>query len=78
MNWFKSAYDVTSGKRKSNWAYDNLEYSPYLHPPHMLKNMYSNANHEQKASILKHISDHEMQDFGEWKEIANQIWDDYK
>lgn len=77
MPWYWDIYQAVKKTRKSDYHYNIIENTPILHSSDILKTMYDNADHDQKASIYKHIIDHDVQDLDGYKDIATSIWDDY-
>lgn len=77
MAWYWKIYQSVKNGQKSNYQYNIIENTSILHGPETLITMYDNANHEQKASIYKHICNFDMQTEEDYKDIANSIWDDY-
>lgn len=76
-------YDLITGKRKrrSNYEYKGLEYTPYLQSSETLNTMYKNSvTKEQKASIMLHIDrfyEH-TNDVDSYRKLKNKIWDDFR
>ncbi|WP_407270579.1 hypothetical protein [Radiobacillus sp. PE A8.2] len=75
--------NAAKGNKKADWVYNQLEITPYLHDSSELRHLYSQANKEQKASIMVHIERFDVDDrmdrphMKEYKDLANDIWDDF-
>lgn len=79
MSWYRYIYKSVKKGKKSDYMYNILEGSPYLHPTNHLEAMYRNASHDQKASIMLHIDNFSelTHDWDDYTKIRNKIWDDY-
>lgn len=55
---FQGIYAARDG-RHINYQYDVIEHTPLLHSSARLKEMAVGASKEQKASIIKHMVEHD-------------------
>lgn len=84
MSWLNGfIYDLITakGRRTSDYQYDILEHTPYLHGTETLNQMYKNAKtDDQKAAIMLHIERfyEYTHDVDSYRELRNKIWDDFR
>jgi len=79
----KIIYDLITGKgkRTSNYQYNILETTPFLHGAETLNTLYDNASTpEQKASVLLHIENfHDLTSgIEDYQDLRNKMWDDFR
>lgn len=75
-----SGINAARDGKKSDWMYDQVENSPILYPSNQLRDMSRGATKEQKASIYKHMVDHDVVDpeYKGYYNLSRSIWDDFE
>lgn len=82
MGFFDSVFSgYKSVKGRSNYPYDVLENTPYLHSSQQLRELTKGASKDQKASVYRHMVDVDVHDNPELKgyyDLSREIWDDFR
>lgn len=72
---------VSAGRdnAKEDWGYNVLENTPILHGSDQLRTMSKHANKDQKASIYKHMVNHDVVDeqYEGYYKLSRELWDDF-